>query len=75
MNISTIVIGIAGLLFGIYTAYIRNAKPEKFGKLKAMQERYGAKHGTIVHIVFYSIVPIIFGGILIFAGFMGISLI
>jgi len=73
MNILTVVIGIAALLFGIYTMYVRSTNPDKFGKLKAIQAHFGKKGGALLHLVIYSIIPIIFGIIMLFAGFMGIS--
>ena len=73
MNIPTVAIGIAALLFGIYTIYVRSTNPDKFGKLKAMKENFGEKRGALIHLVFYSIIPIIFGIIMLFAGFMGVS--
>ena len=73
MNMPTIVIGIAALLFGIYTIYVRSTNPDKFGKLKTMQEKFGEKRGRLIHLVFYSIIPIIFGIVILFAGFMGVS--
>ncbi len=73
MNFPTVVIGIIALLFGIYTIYMRSSNPDKFAKLKAMQENYGEKRGALIHLVFYSIIPIIFGIIMVFAGVMGIS--
>ena len=74
MNIPTVIIGIAALLFGIYTIYMRSTNPEKFGKLKAMQENFGEKHGAILHLVCYSIIPIVFGIIMLFSGLIGVSL-
>ncbi len=73
MNITTVVIGIAALLFGIYTIYVRSTNPDKFGKLKAMKEKFGEKRGALIHLVFYSVIPITFGIIMLFAGFMGVS--
>ena len=74
MNIPTIIIGIAALLFGIYTMYVRSRNPEKFGKLKAMQENFGEKRGAILHIVCYSIIPIVFGIVMLLSGLIGVSL-
>ena len=73
MNIPTVVIGIAALLFGIYTMYVRSTNPDKFGKLKAMKAHFGKKGGALLHLVIYSIIPIIFGIIILFTGFMGVS--
>jgi len=74
MNIPTIIIGIAALLFGIYTMYVHSTNPEKFRKLKAMQENFGKKRGAILHVVCYSIIPIVFGIVMLVSGLMGISL-
>ena len=73
MNIPSVVIGIAALLFGVYTMYVRSTNPDKFGKLKAMQAHFGKKRGALIHLVIYSIIPVIFGIIMLFAGFMGVS--
>jgi hypothetical protein len=73
MNIPTVVIGIAALLFGIYTMYVRSTNPDKFGKLKAMQAHFGKKGGALLHLVIYSIIPVIFGVIMLFVGFKGVS--
>ena len=73
MNIPTVVIGIAALLFGIYTIYLRSTNPDKFGKLKAMKEKFGGKRGALIHLVSYSVIPIIFGVIMLFTGYMGVS--
>ncbi len=47
MNIPTLVIGIAALLFGIYTIYVCSTNPDKFEKLKAMKENFGEKRGAL----------------------------
>lgn len=73
MNPITVAIGVVGLLFGIYTLYVRARKPEHFTKLKAMQEKFGDKPGYAVHVIGYSVIPIVFGAVMIFAGLKGVS--
>ena len=73
MNIPTVAIGIFALIFGIYTIYVRSTNPDKFGKLKAMKVNFGEKRGALIHLVSYSVIPIIFGIIVLFTGFMGVS--
>jgi hypothetical protein len=73
MNLITILIGTAALGFGIYTAYLRATNPAKLGKLAAMKEQWGEKAGTVVHLVAYTVVPVIVGIVLIVAGFRGVS--
>ena len=73
MNVPTAVIGLAAFLFGIYTIYLRSADPGKLGKLKPMQEYFGEKRGTFIHLISYSIIPIVFGLIMLVAGIRGVS--
>ena len=57
MNPITMGLGIMAVLYGLYTFYVRASKPEKFGKLAAMQEKFGKKAGYTIHLVAYSIAP------------------
>ena len=68
MNSATIVIGAAAILYGIYTAYVRATNPANLGKLEAMKEQWGNGAGTVIHVVAYTVVPIIFGIVLIISG-------
>jgi hypothetical protein len=74
MNILTIVLGILCIGYGIYTAIMRAKAPEKFGKLEAMKKKFGDKAGQIVHIVSYTIVPILVGVAFFVSGLFGLSL-
>ncbi len=74
MNWITVGIGILILWFGIFTAMLRQKSPEKFRQLEAMKEKFGDTPGKILHIFAYSMIPIIFGVFLLFAGLNGISL-
>ena len=60
-----LLLGIAALGYGVYTAYVRATSPEKFGKLAAMKEQWGEGPGMIVHVVAYTVVPLILGIVLI----------
>ena len=73
MDFTSIAIGMAGLLFGAYTIYTRLTNPDKFRKLQAMKENFGEKSGSLIHFVFYSLVPIIFGVVMVFSGYKGVS--
>ena len=73
MNKTTIGIGIAALLFGIYSTYLRINNDDRFKKLKAMQEKFGEKYGGLIHLLLYCIVPAVFGIIMIVAGRKGVS--
>jgi hypothetical protein len=75
MNPMTILIGVAALGFGIYTAYMRARNPAKFGKLAAMKKQWGEGAGNAIHLVAYTVIPIIFGIVMIMAGIQGVSFI
>ena len=74
MDSLTTGIGIVMVLFGIGTTIMRTRAPEKFGKLKAMQDRFGNETGMIIHITAYTILPFVVGFLLAFAGLNGLSL-
>jgi hypothetical protein len=63
-----VILGIGALGFGIYTIYVRQTSPEKFAKLSAMKEKWGAAAGTIVHWIAYTLVPIAAGIVFLFRG-------
>ena len=70
MNRVKVIMGAFAILYGIYTAYIRATNPSKFGKLQAMKETWGEKTGTIIHTIFYTIIPLGFGIVMIAFGFL-----
>ncbi len=64
-----LLIGSFMLLYGIFSVYLRFAHPEKFGKLGPMKERFGERVGTIIHVVGYTLVPLVCGSFLLFKHF------
>ena len=74
MELSTIILGVTVALFGLYTFVVRIKAPDKFIKLSAMKDKFGNAAGTTIHTIAYSIVPLVFGGILVNAGVNGISI-
>ncbi len=74
MNLFTMGIGGVICLYGVYTMTMRTRAPEKFGKLKAMKDKYGDSNGLAIHIMAFTVVPIVMGIIFSFAGFNGLSL-
>ncbi len=73
MNVVTVGIGVAAVLYACYTLYLRTQDSSKFGKLQAMKERFGDSTGSALHLVAYSIVPLIFGVVTVLAGLRGQS--
>ena len=63
-----LIIGIIMLAGGILTLIARIFKIEKmFWKLDKMKSFWGEKTGSIIHIIAYTILPIVIGTILILA--------
>lgn len=61
MDIANILIGSGAIFFGVYTFYLRQRDPSKFKKLDPMKKFWGEKLGLVIHVVGYSVLPIIFG--------------
>ena len=75
MNLVTILLGVASLGYGLYTAWARRAKPEQFAKLESMNKVWGPKAGPVVHVIGYTVVPILLGAVLLVLGFLGVKVI
>jgi len=73
MNLVTILLGVASLGYGLYTAWARRAKPEQFAKIEPMKKVWGEKGGPIVHFVGYTVMPILLGVVLVFLGIRGVK--
>jgi len=71
-NWLSVIFGVAAILFGVYTLLLRNKSPEKLGKLGPMKKFYGEKKGQIIHIITYTVAPIVFGIIMLVKGILGI---
>ena len=70
---TSLIIGIVALLYGLFTIYLRVHKGSKgFSKLPKMKEAYG-EGGTIIHVISYTVVPIIIGVACIIACFLGVD--
>lgn len=61
------IIGLFALAFGILSLGARIFGWNSFfSKKDAMEERFGAKTGNIIHIIAYTVLPLVLGSILIF---------
>jgi hypothetical protein len=74
MNPATVGIGVAAILYGLFTLVARAKKPEMFKKLEPMKQRWGPGAGLAIHVVGYTLIPIIFGVMTVVAGLAGKSL-
>jgi hypothetical protein len=52
----------------------RHMRPAMFAKLEPMKEKWGPRTGVAIHIVGYTIMPIVFGAFAVMTGLAGGSL-
>ena len=74
MDFLTIGLGVVIILFGLYTSVMRIKFPEKSGKLKAMKDKFGSTSGQTIHTIAYTVMPVLFGIVVIRAGLNGLSI-
>ena len=74
MQYTTLALGSAIIIFGLYTALMSIKSPDELIRLKYMKAKLGIKAGTIIHFVAYAIVPVIFGYFILRAGIDGITI-
>jgi len=67
-------IGSAATSFGLSTLLLHLTRPQLFSKLAAMKERWGNAAGLTLHIIAYSLLPLLFGLLSLWAGVRGVSL-
>lgn len=62
------IIGALMVLFGLLTLVARLAGWSKLiSKREQMQLRFGERNGDIIHLVAYTLVPLVVGGLLVFS--------
>ena len=74
MNPVTVGVGVAAIAYGLFTLVARIKRPEMFKKLAPMKERWGPNAGLAIHVVGYTVIPIIFGVISVVSGLAGKAL-
>jgi hypothetical protein len=73
MNWLTIALGVLMIAFGIATSIVRRTRPQLFAKLEPMKQRWGERAGFWLHVLGYSVVPIISGLSFAIAGAYGVA--
>lgn len=75
MNLITMGIGLLPCTYGIFVLILRlKGQDGNFKKLAAMKEKWGERTGSIIHYITYVAVPFIFGVVIIYSGYAGLSL-
>lgn len=65
-----LIMGSVALLIGVFTLVMRVTAPAKLGKLGPMQEKFGNGLGSAIHFTAYTLVPLGFGGLMVFRSLM-----
>ncbi len=70
---TNLVIGALALLFGVVTLVGRFAAPNSkmFSKLGPMKERFGDTAGAAIHVIAYTVIPLLVGSVLLATSLMG----
>ena len=71
MDYISLIVGALLILFGCYAALMRKRGPSP--KLEAMKKFFGARTGLILHWIFYTVIPIVYGAVSILLGIQGES--
>ncbi len=74
MDYPTTIIGLLALGFALFTLTLRLTNPTRLRKLEPLRAQLGKTAGTIVHEVFYIVLPLSFGGFCLFSGYKGVAL-
>lgn len=61
MDTSSIIIGSLALSFALFTLTMRFISPTRLGKLAPLKEKFGDRHGEVIHSIFYIAIPLLFG--------------
>jgi hypothetical protein len=70
---TNLLFGVFALLFGVVTLVGRFVAPQSalFAKLGPMKERFGDTAGLVIHVVAYTVMPLMLGGALVAASLVG----
>jgi hypothetical protein len=69
MNLDfNLIVGLLAVVYGVYSFIQRKVAPENIEKLQTMIERNGEKMAHSIHLVGYTIFPVIAGLLLLFIG-------
>ena len=73
-DIPSLIAGLACVVYGIYTGFARAGNPSAFAKLEPMKRQYGETHGYRLHVIGYTVLPIVLGIGVILRGLAGKNL-
>ena len=72
MNLDfNLIVGVLAIVYGVYSFIQRKVAPENIERLQTMIERNGEKMANSIHLVGYTIFPVITGLLLLYRYFQG----
>lgn len=66
-----LILGAGLILYGLYMLIARQIAPEKIKKLQSLKQSHSEKMAMSIHIIGYTVVPIVAGALMILAHFRG----
>ena len=61
-----LILGAGLITYGVYMLIARQIAPEKIKKLQYLKQNYSAKMAQSIHIIGYTVTPIIAGALMVF---------
>ena len=65
-----IILGGFMVAYGLFTLFARKLAPERFWKLEPMKKRWGERGGVVVHVIGYTVMPLVGGTVLLLQGLL-----
>ena len=61
-------LGALMMVYGIVTLILRKVAPDRFLKLEPMKQKWGEKTAVRIHVIGYTVMPLVAGVVLIMRG-------
>ena len=61
-------LGALMMVYGVVTLIIRKVAPDRFLKLEPMKKKWGEKAAVRIHVIGYTVLPLVAGVVLIIRG-------
>ena len=56
------------VVYGIATLVVRKFAPHRFWKLEPMKKRWGERAGVTIHVLGYTVLPLVVGAVFLIRG-------
>ena len=65
---ANVFLGALMVVYGIVTLILRRVAPDRFWKLETMKKKWGEKVALRIHVIGYTVLPLVAGTVLIVRG-------